>query len=234
MEPLIAPAVRVTENMQRISLDHYYTFGRVMALLEECFAIIPCDITERDLSRIRTATRWLDRFASGEWAIIPRSAEAASKLTDALHALLTAHEQDPNAATGKVARLDKQTQAQLNALIGAFNGVIRSNSEQVYILYVHEKSAYSARALVECARLHLSDDAQKNTSDSEKVDFDLAGRCYALDLHTATGFHAMRALEAEARRYHKVVTAQPLEVDWTLNPLINGNSGRDQVGLRDV
>jgi hypothetical protein len=42
----------------------------------------------------------------------------------------------------------------------------------------------------------------------------------------------MRALEAEARRYHMVVTSIPKEVDWTLDPLVNGNSGGKQFGLR--
>ena len=43
----------------------------------------------------------------------------------------------------------------------------------------------------------------------------------------------MRALESEARRYHMVVTGRTGEVDWTLNTVINGNSGKGQVGLRD-
>src|SRR5690349_4446473 len=94
MEPLIPPAVSITKNMQRISLDHYYTCGGIMSLREECFALVPCDIIGRHLARIRVATQWLDRFASGEWAIIPGSQKAASELADALHQLLSAHEAD--------------------------------------------------------------------------------------------------------------------------------------------
>jgi hypothetical protein len=30
----------------------------------------------------------------------------------------------------------------------------------------------------------------------------------------------MRAVEAEARRYHMLLTGAPKEVDWTLDPLI--------------
>lgn len=186
------------------------------------------------MSRIRVAAQWLDRVANGEWAIIPGSEKAASELADALHQLLRAHEADRPSDFDRIARLDARTQAQINGLIGAFNGVIRSNSQQIYVMYVHEKGAYSASALIEGARIHLSDDAQNNISNSEKTDFDLAGKCYVHDLATATGFHAMRALEAEARRYHKEVTQQSVEVDWTLNPLINGNCGRGQVGLRDA
>src|SRR5947209_2730624 len=150
--------------MERISIDHYYTFGRVMALLEECFAIIPCHLTDRYLSRIGVAIQWLDHFASGEWAIIPGSSEAAAELVEALHALVEAHGADPKSATGAIARLDEKTQTRINTLIGALNGVVRSNSRQIYILYAHEKGAYSANALIEGARVHLSEEAQTNTS----------------------------------------------------------------------
>ncbi len=130
-------------------------------------------------------------------------------------------------------QLDERTQALIYNKLTSFHNAIRSGAREVYVFYVHERGAYSVKALLEGASSHLSGLAQTTIPESERRDFDLAGACYACDLPTASGFHSMRAVEAEARRYHRVVTGIPQEVDWTLDPLINGNSGRGQVGLRD-
>jgi hypothetical protein len=109
----------------------------------------------------------------------------------------------------------------------------RDGAQEIYAFLVVGKGAYSASALISDATSHLSSLAQKELTKEEKQDFILAGACYACAFPTASGFHAMRAIEAEARRYHKQVTNCASVVDWTLDRLINGNSGQKQVGLRD-
>ena len=94
-------------------------------------------------------------------------------------------------------------------------------------------AAYSTSSLIHQAELHLSEQAQRVLSGDEIKDFRQAGECLAFGLYTASGFHAMRALEAEARRFHMIATGSSTQVDWTLDPIINGNSGRKQFGLRD-
>jgi len=212
--------------MRRIDLDYWYTFGRTMSLLEECFSITPCDITVRDWSRISTAVQWLAPIAGGQLAVIPGTQRVANDLTMILATLLAGHSSGP-------ARVEPVTQARVNSLITAFHNIARSGAQDIYTFLIPGRGAYSAKALLDDATSHLSEDAQKALPEPEAKDFKLAGCCYACGLPTASGFHAMRSLEAEARRYHMVVTGISKEVDWTLDPLINGNSGRSQVGLRD-
>jgi hypothetical protein len=168
----------------------------------------------------------VEPIAAGDFDVIPGIRRLAGELVKLLSPLLETHQ-------GKPARIDATTQARINVPIGAFHNVLRSGAQDLYVFHVFGVRAYSVTALLENAASHLSELAYQSVSESEKHDFNLAGVCLALDVPTASGFHAMRSLEAEARRYHKVVTGMPAEVDWTLEPLINGNSGRQQFGLRD-
>jgi hypothetical protein len=213
--------------MRQINVDYWYTFGRAMSLLEECFAVTPCDIDARDWSRISTAIKWLKPIAANDdYAIVPGTQRLANDLSEMLSNLVTTHNMQPT-------RIDSVFQAQVNVTLTAFHNVLTSGAQEIFTFLISGRGAYSAKALLEDASSHLSDVAQKSIVGSEKRDFDLAGACLACVFSTATGFHAMRALEAEARRYHMAVTGLSREVDWTLSPLVNGNSGKGQFGLRD-
>jgi hypothetical protein len=122
---------------------------------------------------------------------------------------------------------------QLFQLLRKFGAVLESECSDIFTYHVPNVGAYSTESLIEKAESHLSTEAQNTLTKEDIADFRHAGECLAFGLHTACGFHAMRALEDEARRYHKIVTGAPVEVDWTLDTLVNGNSGRGQFGLRD-
>jgi hypothetical protein len=211
----------------RIDLDYWYTFGRTMSSLEECFGTTPCEISARDWSRIDTAVQWLTPIAGGKNAMIPGTKRIANDLLVVLVKFLSEH------PDGGHVRVDLSTQARVHSHLTAFHNIARSGSQDIYTFIISGRGAYSAKALLDDATTHLSDLARESLTPSEVEDFQLAGRCYAVGLATATGFHAMRALESEARRYHKTVTGIPKEIEWTLDPLINGNSGQNKVGLRD-
>ncbi len=77
-------------------------------------------------------------------------------------------------------------------------------------------------SLAQTADLHLSELARQVVADTIKKDFTWAGACLAADLFTACGFHAMRALETEARTYHTIVTGVEM-TDVPLWVLIDGD-----------
>ena len=213
------------DDMKRIDVDYFYTLGRAMSLLEECFALVPCDIASRDWSRIYNSIEWLKPIARGEYKTIHSMQPLANDLLNILVPLLGAKE--------TVIRIDSLLQTRIHQKLTEFHNAMRIRASEIHTFFIPGVGAYSASSLMEDATCHLSDEAQKEMEESEKTDFIFAGRCLACTLYTATGFHAMRALEAEARRYHMAVIGGHKEVDWTLDPLINGNSGRSQVGLRD-
>lgn len=212
--------------MQRLDLDYWYTLGRSMSALDLTFGITPCDVDSRGWSRTNTALGWLKGIAAGEFVVIPAMTRLAAELAGILEPLVAQSQ-------GRLTRVDEYTQAKIYTTLTAFHSAVRSGAQEIYVFHLHGRGAYSVSALIEGGAAHLSTLAQQAIPESEKKDFNLAGACYVCDLPTASGFHSIRAVEAEARRYHMVVTGAPREVDWTLDPLINGNSGRNQFGLRD-
>jgi hypothetical protein len=213
--------------MQRIDLDYWYTFGRAMSLLEECFAVTPCNLDSRDWSRIKTAVSWLGPIATGKLALLSGTKAAAAELIALLAPLLEGHRNTPEAT------VDPLSQAKIYTLITAFHNSMRSGAQDAYVFLVSGIGAYSATALISDATSHLSELVQQTLDKAEKQDFVVAGACLACAFPTASGFHSMRAMEAEARRYHKFVTGAAIQVEWTLDSLINGNSGKGRFGLRD-
>jgi hypothetical protein len=115
--------------MDRLDLDHWYTFGRVMAYLDEIFGVTPCDISTRDWSRINTAAKWLENIVKGTYAIIPGSERAAE---DLLRTLVGLQADNPNRQN---VRVDTTTAAQVNVQINHFHAVIRSNAQQIYVFF---------------------------------------------------------------------------------------------------
>jgi hypothetical protein len=213
------------EHMQQFDVDYFYTLGRAMAGLDECFNTGgPCVLDNRDLNTINTALGWLKPIASKSLETVPGTALLAKEIVGLIEPLLA-----PTASP----TLTVTRHAEIKFSVDAFHNVLRSGAQQIYAFLVLGKGAYSASALIADAASHLSPLAQQVLSKEEKQDFILAGACYACAFPTAAGFHAMRAVEAEARRYHKEVTGCVSIVDWTLDRLINGNSGQKQVGLRD-
>jgi hypothetical protein len=212
--------------MKRLDLDYWYSLGRAVTMLELSFQFVPCDVDSRAWSRINMAIGWLEPIAHGELAVIPGTQRAAADIVETVGPLLETHK-------GNQARIDPKVQNKLHVQIATFHNILRSGAQEIYVYLLEGSGAYSARALIERASSHLSSRAQQVLPESERKDYDLAGAAYACELPTACGFHAMRAIEAEARRYHMLVTGRPDQVDWTLDPLINGNSGRSQFGLRD-
>lgn len=95
--------------------------------------------------------------------------------------------------------------------IDTFNSVYQQEIEDSHAFFVTPIGAYSSQKLLEEAETNLSRWAQQVISDKQKRDWQAAGMCLALDLHTASGFHAMRTVEEEARIYHETVTGTSLD-----------------------
>lgn len=106
--------------------------------------------------------------------------------------------------------------------IGKFYQVFEQEAEDANVFIAIPIGAYSTSVLLTNASSHLSEPAQKVVDDGVKEDLDEAGRCLAFDLWTACGFHALRAVEATARFYHREVTGVAL-TDVPIGTLIYGD-----------
>ena len=99
--------------MRRIDLDYFYTFGRALSLLEESFALVPCDLTSRDWSRVSNGLNWLKPVASGEIAIIQGTQSLARDLVLLLQPLVEQKQ--------TLTHIDPATQARIVHALTAFH-----------------------------------------------------------------------------------------------------------------
>jgi hypothetical protein len=210
--------------VERINIAWFQKLGIVIGHLNRALLAARFQsLSPAELRYLAGARDWFRALEASE--MLPRSAVLARELVG----LLTPIVDNPNPPE----KLSEGDDVNITRSLTAFNNVLESEANEVFTYIINDVGAYSVAALLEKAECHLSDLAQRALKNGEQKDFRLAGACLALKLFTACGFHAMRATEAVARHYHMIVVGGTSPVDWTLAPLINGNSGRAQVGLRD-
>jgi hypothetical protein len=81
---------------------------------------------------------------------------------------------------------------------------------------VQKIAIYDTKALLERAEENLNNAAQDSILDTTREDLRRAGSCLAFHQFTASGFHSLRATEAEARRYYTTVTGRQDGTELTL------------------
>jgi len=91
-----------------------------------------------------------------------------------------------------------------------FEGVLANDLPKMDTYQVLCQGLYTMPALIESAELAiidgLSGSAEGMIPSNTLLDFNQAGRCIALELPTASGFHTMRSVEAAIEKYWKVVS----------------------------
>lgn len=212
-------------GMRRLNLFFFHNVGFALGHLT---STAPSDdmLTHwRWATSLDSARSWLQSFGTQEPPLMPKSQTAAWDLIHIIDDFKTLLGQDRKATLAEWTDLTNG--------VMRFNNVYEQEVEDAHILCVTSIGAYSTSVLMENAYTHLSAQAQKKVHPQTKTDLNSSGRCLALDLPTASGFHAMRAVEAEARLYHQIVTSAPEPLsDVPLGPVINGKKG-DFAGLRD-
>jgi len=211
--------------MDRISLYYFHQFGVSLGGLRSVATGDDKLSHWRWSNQLQNTRMWLESFSGAEPRLLPKTEQAARTLSAVIDDFQPLLKEDRDATISEW--------KQIVEAIDHLSIVYEQEVEDVYTFFITSIGAYSLVALVEKAYLHLSKKAQDGLNAEVKRDFSLAGSCLAFDLYTASGFHAMRALEAQARSYHKIVTAIPEQLSETpLGPVINGVKG-EFPGLRD-
>lgn len=208
--------------LNRVNIKYFFDFGRVIEAVHNV-SLLDRPLGPKEWMDLATAKDWVETFGRSEMA--PRTNAVAGELWTHLDNLLKGQ------AT-RTAALNPQERVNLSQIVIKFNHIFESECPEIFVFHVPPMpGAYSLSKIMENATSHLSPLAQNLLTDKQKEDFNAAGMCLALDLSTASGFHAMRALEEEARLYHKVVTGTDLK-DAPLGAIINGDSRVPKSGLR--
>jgi hypothetical protein len=200
--------------MDRLNIQYYYVVGFTLGRLHGITG--SGDWLNRFTwsASLEPAIQWMKNFAADDTTPLPKTKKAAAVLLGTLENFSELLGQKREATVDESGVI-------FNA-ITAFYHVFEQEVEDAHCLVVRPVGAYAVSALMENACSHLSQSAQKVVSPGVRADFNRAGECLALDLYTACGFHAMRAVEAEARMYHMDVTGVSL-TDVPLGTLIYGD-----------
>jgi hypothetical protein len=79
------------------------------------------------------------------------------------------------------------------------------------VFRVQQKGIFHTRLLIARADDHLTPTGRSALTTEMRADIRAAGLCLGFEAFTAAGFHAFRALEGVARRYHPAVAGKELD-----------------------
>jgi hypothetical protein len=90
-----------------------------------------------------------------------------------------------------------------------FETVFREELAETATYYVPRKGIFSTAALVETADESFPAEVRSLIPEKTRVDWRAAGRCLALNLLTASGFHVARAVEGMLESYYQHFSGDP-------------------------
>lgn len=108
-----------------------------------------------------------------------------------------------------VAPFETGYESRLYQAIATFEATFTSESSDANIFSVSQKGTHSTLDLMERAYENLSSEVRSRLSDEIKTDIAQAGRCLALECHTASGYHILRAVERLIIKYLDKVSGTP-------------------------
>lgn len=209
--------------MERLNVWYFHTLGHNIGEFKGALFSY-AKLNHWKWTQVAEALRGsLESLKNQRMPLFPKSSEAAGDLLGVLVNFAGLIGQDR-------AISNKELEVMLRE-IDRFHSVYEQELEDSYTFLVTDIGAYSSGKLLERADVHLTRASQMVINENQKRDYKAAGRCLALDLHTASGFHAMRVVEEEARIYHKVVTGVELN-EAPLGALISGDDRVKGSGLK--
>ena len=204
--------------MDRINGFSIYSVGSTLSALTAA-----CDVLENVVPYARLVNGWtlasqqLDILINGTVVEgrtiveLPLTIAAARTMSAAMKQMIAPEE----VARRANENLTPQEIAYLRTAIQHFTSVLFAELPQADIYSISQKRAYKMSLFLATAETVLPKSALEYLSHRTITDVREAGRCIAFDQHTAAGFHAVRAVEAVARRYYEQIFDKPATVDGT-------------------
>jgi hypothetical protein len=99
----------------------------------------------------------------------------------------------------------------LSGLIESLTHVFQAECRDNETYFVERKLIYDTSALLHQASAKIHHSVRDLVSNDALSELDQAGRCLALESYTASGFHALRALEVVMASYYEAINRKPGE-----------------------
>jgi hypothetical protein len=191
--------------MQRVSEYRFYELGQTIAALSGLTADTPFMDAWIPLYQARIMLQRLKNDAVPLRITIPvvdRIIDAITEIVpadDSLFAKLNESGGSPPATLGPDVY-------GVHSAVKEFEPVLAAECQALDTYVVSKKGIYSTPDLIDHADEMFSRPVREVLSDGAITDIREAGRCLAFDLHTASGFHIIRATETVIHRYYVAVT----------------------------
>lgn len=208
-------------DVERINQFHFYRLARSLSELSNFRGNAkPSDV----LLPLLSAQTSIDALLRDEPIPLGVSKSAAQALHTQLDLIERAHfsEKTPNgghefalpsadAAFVEGWRFDMWRRA-----LETFETVFSAEMSETASYYIPRRGIYDTAALIDQADSSFPEDLQWYINEKTRTDWRAAGRCLALSLFTAAGFHAVRAVEGTLETYYQRFTGQPdkTEAGW--------------------
>ncbi len=101
-------------------------------------------------------------------------------------------------------------ETRLSQLLKSFEETFASESQDANVFSVSQKGTHATLDLMQRAADNLPPEVRSRLTSEAQTDIREAGRCLALDCHTAAGLHILRAVESMITIYMAKLTKKPV------------------------
>ena len=215
-------------QMQQINVNSFYLLGAKVARSWRDISSPRASFNERfqGLAEMYACMEiFLDRSADTTWR---STRHRAQQIVD--HVKSCTVFQQPNTTP------DAEFVEMLEKMLRMFESTFASEAMHANVFSVSRKGTHSPLDLMEHATENLPASVVSRLSDETKLDINDAGRCLALDCHTACGYHILRAVERQIIKYTDKVTAtvtlkkQPRDWGGYITALENNGGNAEVIG----
>ena len=186
--------------MKPVDLPYFVELGAALENASKIDVRGPLFQAFFDLYRLRSALRGL---MDGERAKLTACGHDLAELLNQLDAFESRHFRD---AQGNWISPpdDARSEYELSSIIGKiqqFQNVLIADLRIAASFTVTKSGIFDVNQLVNCAHRALPEDVRSKLPKEALDEIDASGRCLAFSLATASGFHAMRAVERVIKAY---------------------------------
>lgn len=183
--------------MIRVNKYYYYQLGTILHPLTQ---IAEDSLVSSIVWQLQTARNWLNWLLDNQYEPIIVSKGAVLELLQAINSVIPGNYEDfPTIdPEKKITWLERYN---ITNNVSAFETVFAAELPTFDTYTIIKKGIYVTADLIERAEMAIEENIRSILPDNITRDFNQAGRCLALELPTAAGFHTMRAVEGVLRVY---------------------------------
>jgi hypothetical protein len=200
--------------MKLIDLPFFVELG---ARLEEASTIDPQARLFDAYFKVFPLRQTLERLSSGEHVQLSATTHDLTALQTAIDRFFRRHFQDEQ-GNWRSPPEEARSQFELSSLVSSitqFRTVLIADLRTVASFRIIGAGIFDVNLLVNCAHKALPESTRSNLPVEALEELDAAGKCLAFNLPTASGFHAMRAVERVMRTYLGHFFSQEEIKRWT-------------------